>query len=113
MNNQEVFTKVVTHLRKQGNKAWGSEYGCLYRGPNGTSCAVGCLIPDEEYFADMEQKIVREITEKYDLPSLRGLDTELLGELQNIHDNSQPVRWEELWSQLADDRKLAFTPLEG
>ena len=27
---------------------------CMYRGPNGTKCAVGCLIPDEMYLPEME-----------------------------------------------------------
>jgi hypothetical protein len=112
MNNQEVFTKVVTHLRKQRVKSYALGDGCLYRGPNKTSCAVGCLIPDSEYFADLEQEVVRAIIKRHGIPSLRNLDIELLTSLQIIHDKYEPDRWEEQWYKLAVFNRLTFTPLE-
>ena len=49
MDSQEIFDKVVDHLRKQGHRSV-DEYGsCMYRAPNGDMCAVGCLIPDNLY----------------------------------------------------------------
>lgn len=61
MNHQEVFTKVATHLLKQGRRALFAEKNgfrsCAYRGDNGTKCAVGCLIKDE--FIHQSWKVVR------------------------------------------------------
>jgi len=47
---QEIFDTVAEHLLKQGkqSKAPGDK-GCRYRGPDGTKCAVGVLIPDADY----------------------------------------------------------------
>lgn len=54
MNNQEAFDLMVAHLIAQGKPAV-SPYGhCVYRGPDGTKCAVGILIPDDVYHPDME-----------------------------------------------------------
>ena len=50
MNNQTFFTTVVTALIEQGRPA-ASKDGCLYRGTDGTKCAIGIIIPDEEYNA--------------------------------------------------------------
>lgn len=49
MTDQELFDRVVTHLRTQGRPAkdgWGV---CNYRAPDGCKCAIGALIPDETY----------------------------------------------------------------
>lgn len=51
MNIQEIFDTVSVHLLTQNEKSQESSFysSCLYRGPNGTKCAVGCLIKDEFY----------------------------------------------------------------
>jgi hypothetical protein len=55
-DKQKVFDTVVAHLRKQQTiSRFENGKGCAYRGPNGTSCAVGCLIPDELYSATIEE----------------------------------------------------------
>lgn len=55
--------KIEQHLIKQRAKAGIQEYDingektvfrCYYRGPNGTMCAAGCLIKDEDYTPDIE-----------------------------------------------------------
>lgn len=59
---QGLFDTVVTHLFTQGRPALitpeddfdGAVGDCLYRGPNNTKCAVGCLIPDDRYTPDLE-----------------------------------------------------------
>lgn len=50
---QEVFDYVAKHLIKQGKQAVAGS-NCAYRSPEGLSCAVGCLITDEEYNVNME-----------------------------------------------------------
>lgn len=48
MTEQEAFDIALAGLRKQG-KPSKNNYSCLYRGPDGTRCAVGFLMPDELY----------------------------------------------------------------
>lgn len=48
MNEQEIFDKVVNHMRKQGHPSIESGT-CAYRTEDGSMCAVGCLITDEVY----------------------------------------------------------------
>ncbi|MGQ7794435.1 hypothetical protein ACUN0C_18675 [Faunimonas sp. B44] len=81
-NRQEAFDTVVRHLFKQGKQAKFG--GCVYRGPEGTKCAVGCLIPDELYSPKLEGRSV------FSLPQ-RVLDQlpapSLLDKLQQAHDD--------------------------
>jgi hypothetical protein len=63
MTNQEIFNKVLTHLRTQGVMSYGS-MGCAYRADN-LSCAVGCLIPDALYSRAYEGKGVGSLAITY------------------------------------------------
>lgn len=100
MNAQEVFDKVATHLLTQKKRSIDSKKGCLYRGPDGLKCAVGCLIPDEEYDPVMEVGITALLTGldyligKPVVSSLREHLT-LLTDLQLIHDAHEPLVWKE------------------
>ena len=62
MTLQEIFDKVVVHLHKQNkqSKVGGNSVytACMYRTPEGLSCAVGCLIPDGLYTARIESTAV-------------------------------------------------------
>lgn len=61
MTHQEIFNKVITHLRQQGrpsrvkkgDSASATEL-CMYAAPNGDACAVGCLINPKAYHPDIE-----------------------------------------------------------
>ena len=99
---QEVFDHVAGHLIKQGrqSKIGSYEYdGCSYRGIGGTSCAVGCLIPDNEYKFEFEGMSFTEIAEHEYVPTLNKLledangDADnlmsMLTELQIFHDDSR------------------------
>lgn len=117
-SEQEVFDTVVLHLLKQEAKAEGEDGECLYRDPEGRKCAVGCLIPDEQYRDHMEGKGLLMVSilkalkanrvlavSDYTLadPSYAGdqnipvarLTTvgKLLRNLQWIHDNEDPKVW--------------------
>ncbi|MGQ7794513.1 hypothetical protein ACUN0C_19080 [Faunimonas sp. B44] len=87
-NRQEAFDFVVRHLFKQGERAVAEGGGCLYRGPDGTKCAVGCLIPDELYTPRLEGNSVfmlpQRVLDQLPAPSL-------LNELQIAHDD--PTNW--------------------
>lgn len=50
-----VLKRIADHLAKQRGQSRGeSHFQCLYRGPNGMKCAVGCLIPDDAYDEKIE-----------------------------------------------------------
>jgi hypothetical protein len=56
---QDVFDKVATHLLKQGRRSLSHDtFGCVYRGKEGTKCAVGVLIDDEHYRSELERRDV-------------------------------------------------------
>jgi hypothetical protein len=60
VTKQQVFDKVVSHLFIQGSQSMRSRFAggkpiqCAYRGEEGKSCAVGCLIADEFYSPALE-----------------------------------------------------------
>lgn len=86
---QQVFDQVATHLLAQGKKSANGEK-CLYRGPEGTMCAAGCLIADDEYTPNMEGK------GWYSFVSNHGVTSEheeLINRLQGLHDAGNPEEW--------------------
>lgn len=122
---QEIFTKVVTHLRQQGRQAMQgrdpvSEENvglCMYRTHDGLMCAVGCLIRPEYYDHEFEGMSVGGRVDTNDC-LLRyqalanalhssGIDMgehmRLLIMLQDIHDNGSSDHWEEKFGRLADE----------
>ncbi len=94
MTPQEIFDTVATHLRTQGRKAMTSYGKCSYRIYDETSqrmlkCAVGCLISDEAYTADMETKDIHSLCNQgYKIPEFFFGNRWLLYSLQIIHDSS-------------------------
>lgn len=106
LNKQQVFDKVASHLLAQkltsskSNLVGGT---CLYRGPNGTKCAVGCLIPDDLYDAKMEGTAVPtspDFSPMYNVIGkvltqvVEGDTFPLLAALQLLHDTIAPEFWD-------------------
>ena len=83
MTNQEAFDKIVARLIDGTGRADDGEGGCMYRAPNGLSCAVGCLIPDDEYDEGIEGEYVHALDY---LGCLDGLNVEMLEDAQDVHD---------------------------
>lgn len=118
MNAQEVFDQVVSHLRKQNAKSRGfidDEGTCLYRATNGFSCAVGCLIKDEEYSSDMEGYDLKALYKSGLLPASfkerYGQEpSRLLLDLQGVHDNMHIGNWELGFQNVAAKHGLMYTP---
>jgi hypothetical protein len=85
---------------------------CLYRGPNGTKCFAGALLPDELYDPEFEgigitsshpsevSRIFSEIVE----------DLALLQTLQAVHDTVDPGNWERSFLMIADQNGLQYAP---
>jgi len=93
MSPQEVFETIARHLFTQGVQAKANTV-CLYRGDNGTKCAVGCLIPDDMYNPDMEEMALYRIVENakqsdiFRLPGYFFDDSvyHVLEAMQTVHD---------------------------
>jgi hypothetical protein len=95
MTAQEIFETVVKALALQGERSYYPDQGCFYRHPEGLKCAVGHLIPDEEYDQCMEGSAVSSIIHIAGSDSfLSSLEPhiELLSRLQIAHDLS--TTWE-------------------
>jgi hypothetical protein len=110
MTPQEIFDTVARHLFTQGQRAgyernredYGDEsFACRYRGPGGTTCAVGVLIPDAAYDPEMEGAGVTMLLDSFGpgLPAWMRDNHELLDRLQMVHDQG------DYW---VSDRRMRF-----
>lgn len=108
MTEQEIFDKVAEHLQKQGRCAMGEDGFCVYRGEEGTKCAVGALIPDELYDSNIEGVTVADIP-RYDDTEEDARKLVLLGRLQRVHDNGYP--W--LLASVAEEYELDTAVLDA
>lgn len=97
---REIFEKVKTHLLKQMKKSCdANERVCLYRSPEGLSCAIGCLINDEVYSSNLEHastgspKVHRAL--KNSGIKVELLSFSILPMLQAVHDNHPSEHWKE------------------
>ena len=92
LTTQQVFDKVATHLLKQGKRSMletRNEAICAYRGDQGVSCAVGCLIPDERYDPIIEGAGVSNARVQELLPEMEHVAHDLLSSLQCMHDHCE------------------------
>lgn len=85
---------VYYRLMAQGPSTRYGSTTCLYRGPNGTKCAAGWLIPDNR-FPGTEGTNVRAMHEYLHLP--RGVTIEHVEKAQYAHD--QAVREVKLYNK--------------
>lgn len=108
---QQVFDRVVAHLRKQGQRSVistgaGLPTKCVYRGAGGRKCAAGCLIADDEYKPDMEGRLWGELISVY---SVTSAHVELIEALQTVHDGVAPKGWEFALRRVANEFALDYT----
>lgn len=116
-NLQDIFNKVSMHLLNQGEASMSSDESCLYNGPEGKSCAVGCLVPPElrkdmEEFQDPENEVNARIL--HDSGILISDETfTLLKNLQTIHDEYLTcgvMEWAREMLELAEEFQLVPIP---
>lgn len=74
---QDVFNRVWDHFVTKGNPRAIINQRCLYRTPDGARCAVGLLIPDEEYSPDIESRGVSRVAES--CPTVAGIARSCFG----------------------------------
>jgi hypothetical protein len=115
MNQQEIFTKVVSHLRAQNAKSNDLD-GCKYRSSTGLMCAVGCLIDDEFYSYRLEGLNLDATVVNIALTQ-SGINVDdtkimkMLNALQFTHDNYPTDGWEDDFSNIAKKYNLFISPL--
>ena len=115
MTNQEMFDKVCAHLLTQLSTSLDDTGTCLYRGPDGKKCAIGCLIPDELYTEDLEKKEIRTLLD-YSIGNselsayLSQFNKDLLIRLQKTHDAYPPTEWYSDLLRVAGQFDLTFNP---
>ena len=106
---QEVFDQVAKHLLTQMKKsasesAPDSKDYCMYRGFDGTKCAAGCLISDDEYKLEFENLNWSHLSStNYLVPKEH---CKLIKQLQNIHDCYEPEDWRVRLNNLAKNNHL-------
>jgi len=120
MTKQEIFDKVVKHLLTQKKPAMSSGGACAYRGQDNTSCAVGCLIPDDKYSMVIEgvgvlninvslnqgHKVLKSILRSEGVDTKDDVTLELLSDLQYLHDGFPYNTWKRELTTLASRFKL-------
>ena len=111
MNRQEIFTQVATHLLTQKRRSVKNGI-CQYQGPKGTSCAVGCLIPDEFYDPEIEDVHILYLKNYITLPDFFEEEIDTLSNLQDIHDNIHPRSWKKKLSEYASENHLEMPILK-
>ena len=93
MTNQEAFDEMMEHLRSLKERSMDSGGACAY---DGTKCAVGALMTDEEQekFGDCEGN-VDELLDDMEMVGhksiLHDLNYSLLAGMQTLHDDE--VNW--------------------
>jgi hypothetical protein len=96
LSPQEIYNTVVTHLSRQGQRSVDDKY-CRYHSEDGLMCAVGVLIPKEEYFPEIDQgnKTIKNLVQQYEdkFPEWMSENLGLLSELQSVHDRQ--YLWED------------------
>lgn len=116
ITNQEVFDAVVQHLAAQNAKSLGKfdptdeDAVCFYRGDGGKMCAIGALIPDSQYTANVEGYKASGVIAQFEKASAKNHSLGLLGgildDLQDCHDDVSIERWPETLMSIGLSQKL-------
>jgi hypothetical protein len=92
-SEQELYEYIGEFLIKQGIQSKCANH-CLYRGPNNTKCAVGCVITDEVYNIEYEGLSIYGIKNyKEEIPLYIIEYAYFLEKMQEFHDNDE--NWNE------------------
>ncbi len=104
MTNQDIFDRVwAVCIVQQGGRRSYEGASCRYRSSDGRRCAVGALIPDDRYTAEIEGSTVASAQREEDpgdselltiLRAVVGTDVTthaLLAALQGDHDGASPM----------------------
>lgn len=121
MDKQQIFNVVADHLLTQNRRSANEIGSCKYRGPDGTKCAVGILIPDDMYKRRMEGRDIHGLVAAsgdrsspevfYEVPDYFSSEKEFLSTLQSTHDMARIEKWPAHLKEIALVSSLEVTPL--
>lgn len=120
MNAQEIYDKVAVHLLTQNAKSMTGELSafgkplCAYRSPEGLSCAAGCLLTDEEAKGlDNNRGTAWTAVKLWSTVDVSRYDehTDLIQELQTVHDHTEVDQWGIELAKLAEKHNLSTAVL--
>lgn len=77
----------------------------MYRGPDGTKCAAGCLIPDDMYNPAWETRPWSELADDGLVPDDHRT---LITRLQEVHDGYSPLDWNHMLCVVAKNFNLQY-----
>ncbi len=108
MLKQQAFDIVAQHLLTQNQKSIRGDGQCVYRSGN-LKCAVGCLIPDDQYQESFDEGKGISIVRLFGtIESPYGQIYDFLEELRAIHDDYDPEQWRGLLKSLAVKHLLVW-----
>ena len=114
LSDQEAFNIMVRHLQRQAGKSLTKNGTCAYRGVKGRMCAVGALIPNSMYDAEMEMSITYLFNDfdRGSFPKLKAffseLTPQLLDDMQKLHDGASVCEWKRGFRVIADRYNLSI-----
>ena|ERR1700677_2684167 len=115
LTNQKAFNKTAKHLLTQRKKSESEEGGCLYRGPDSTKCAIGCLIPNKLMSMKLNDLNIVELKAKGG-PEIKQLfeqcDPVFLVGLQGIHDSFTVGSWAKQLKKLGQEYGLDISVIK-
>jgi hypothetical protein len=109
VSDQELFDRMVTHMRAQRTTAVLSGTSA-YHGLDNRRCPVGAIIPDDLYDPRMEGISIGGLGHaswiKPELRTFLRQHHRLLGAMQDVHDTVPPVEWEKYFHLIATNYDL-------
>ena len=102
--NKQAFNLSVKHLLTQKKKSTGTykSYNCcglsgpLYKNKiKNLECPIGCLIPNDIYYHDMEGLSIEYVLQEYGAIRnlFRNINRDMLKGISEIHDKYHPNAW--------------------
>lgn len=107
-NPQVVFDTVCEHALKQNERCKNEKNYCMYRNEHGMKCFGGALIPDDQYYPNMEGLTWDGLISRHYV-SIENSD--LIEQLQIIHDTKPTKKWAESLRELGKSFKLNLDKL--
>jgi len=113
---EQIALLAATHLHEQGAKSEaenpalpphsGISKICMYNGPNGTTCGAGPFV--QNYDVEMESSL---FDSQFIAGDLDGKRTQMICEVQQIHDNSHIEDWEQRFYKMFSKMGYDVQPL--
>lgn len=118
LSANEIFRRVSAHLLAQRAVSEDDNGSCRLRGAHGRKCAIGSLVRDDVYEAELEGVGISYYRHAHDGKLLRALYAsnvnaydpaiiDLLMELEQIHDDASVDEWPHLLGALAKRHAFA------